>query len=426
MSCAILTLAVLSLGVLQSSVIAQTGDDVAIARAIERLGSSSFAERSKASRELDEIGLPAFVPLAKAAMSEDSEIRTRARAILERHAAIENKHLSDGALAAAEQAAKGNSSPAAREMVTRVRDIVRRRSIALLKTLGLELTTEGNAPPTAARAGLLWTGRNKDLAMLQQFDSLTDIGLASTKLDHETLDAIVKIQGVRTLVITQPRVATRLERLNQMKSLEYLSLAGAAVKDSAIRELPVLPRLKTLGLDRTLIGDDALDAVAKQPALETLWLDGTQVTSAGLKKLTPLASLKTLRMEEVMQVPGEGLEVLATLPLLEHVRLKGTKLSVDDVERLAKIPNLIELGLDHTNVGDDHLEKLPPALNLRTLWLSKSAVTDVGLVHLHKMESLQKIYLHATSVTSQGVDELKRALPRCHVYAATETSQTPR
>lgn len=404
----------------------QASEGDAISSAVERLGSDSYAERAAASRELSQIGMPAFVPLAKAAMSDDSEIRSRARAILERHAAIDNKQLSDGALAAVEAAAKDNQSPAAREVVAKVREIVRHRSITLLRSLGMEFMAEGNKPPTGIRIGDSWTGKNKDLAMLLQFDSLTDVSLASAKLNYEALDVIAKIPGVKTLVITKPRAAAHLERLADMKSLEYLSLAGAAVPDSVVRQLPVLPRLKTLGLDRTQIGDDALDAVAQQTSLETLWLDGTRVTGAGLKKLAPLTSLKVLRMEEAMQVSGEGLDALAMLPSLEHVRLKGTKLSVADMARLAKIPNLNELGLDHTNVGDDHLEQLLPAHNLRVLWLSKSAVTDVGLVHLHKLGSLQRVFLHATSVTSQGVDDLRRALPNCQIHAATETSQTPR
>ncbi len=51
---------------------------------IEQLGSGSFAEREKATKELADIGVPALEALRKAAKSEDAEVRKRVEDILPR------------------------------------------------------------------------------------------------------------------------------------------------------------------------------------------------------------------------------------------------------------------------------------------------------------------------------------------------------
>ncbi|HEY7327434.1 MAG TPA: hypothetical protein VH592_07340 [Gemmataceae bacterium] len=60
----------------------ETASKEKIDKLIEQLGSGSFAEREKASKDLAAIGMPALEALRKAAKSEDAEIRKRAEDIL--------------------------------------------------------------------------------------------------------------------------------------------------------------------------------------------------------------------------------------------------------------------------------------------------------------------------------------------------------
>jgi RNA polymerase sigma factor (sigma-70 family) len=55
-----------------------------IAGLIERLGSDSFAEREKATKDLEEVGIAALAALRKAAKSEDPERRKRANELLKK------------------------------------------------------------------------------------------------------------------------------------------------------------------------------------------------------------------------------------------------------------------------------------------------------------------------------------------------------
>src|SRR5262249_17870915 len=64
-------------------------DDKAIAALVKKLGSGRFAEREKAQKELDKIGVPALEALRKAAQSTDPETARRAGELVakfEKHA----------------------------------------------------------------------------------------------------------------------------------------------------------------------------------------------------------------------------------------------------------------------------------------------------------------------------------------------------
>ncbi|GEM_PF-1880298 len=64
--------------------VGETPNQKRIDKLIEQLGSSNFAEREKASRELAAIGVPALDALRQATKSEDAEVRKRAEEILPR------------------------------------------------------------------------------------------------------------------------------------------------------------------------------------------------------------------------------------------------------------------------------------------------------------------------------------------------------
>jgi hypothetical protein len=61
---------------------AKSADPARIAKLIEQLGSAKFSEREAASKELEEIGVPALEALQKAAKSSDLETRKRAQKLI--------------------------------------------------------------------------------------------------------------------------------------------------------------------------------------------------------------------------------------------------------------------------------------------------------------------------------------------------------
>jgi RNA polymerase sigma factor (sigma-70 family) len=67
-----------------SGVPAATKDDAKIAALIEQLGSDQFAQREKATKELEKLGLAALDALRKAATSDDLERRKRATELLKK------------------------------------------------------------------------------------------------------------------------------------------------------------------------------------------------------------------------------------------------------------------------------------------------------------------------------------------------------
>jgi hypothetical protein len=62
----------------------ENADKEKIAKLIDQLGSSIFAERQKATKEIAAIGAPALEALRKAAQSEDAEVRKRANELVQK------------------------------------------------------------------------------------------------------------------------------------------------------------------------------------------------------------------------------------------------------------------------------------------------------------------------------------------------------
>jgi hypothetical protein len=121
----------------------------------------------------------------------------------------------------------------------------------------------------------------------------------------------------------------------------------------------------------------------------------------------------------------------AALHRVVAVRLKGTKVSDDDLRALARLPALENLdlsdtavsgaglahhkglmgvrvmGLRNTRVGDAGLEHLKGMTRMWDLALGGTRVTDAGLAHLAGMAGLRRLDLAHTEATPGGVQALR-------------------
>ncbi len=75
------------------------------------------------------------------------------------------------------------------------------------------------------------------------------------------------------------------------------------------------------------------------------------------------------------------------------------------------------LTLPKSPVTDRGLYYISNLVNLHTLDLGGTAITDEGLDFLKQLRGLRNLYLDGTNVTEVGINELIRALPRCHVIS---------
>jgi len=124
-------------------------------------------------------------------------------------------------------------------------------------------------------------------------------------------------------------------------------------------------------------------SLAKLSRLKYLYLGSTQVSD-----LTSLMQLKNLKELYLANTPVSDLTPLAGLTSLEYLLLDNTKVS--DLTPLAGLTCLDYLSLDGTQVSD--------------------------LTPLAGLTSLKSLGLRNTQVTQEQIDELQKALPKCHFY----------
>src|SRR5690606_26209525 len=83
-----------------------------------------------------------------------------------------------------------------------------------------------------------------------------------------------------------------LEQLPELPLLARLELDRTPVDDGCTAALARFPRLQSLSLADTAIGDGALAVMPSLPKLHSLDLSGTQVTEEGLRSLPHLSSIR--------------------------------------------------------------------------------------------------------------------------------------
>lgn len=390
-----------------------------------RLGSREFVVRQEATRLLEEAGPAAIPALSHAIQTGDGEARSRAIGVLTRHA-FGSEHawraLARAALVELCSSANPQAARAAREATRDVeRQIVALASAELTEFGAHVMPQRPNNTETArdnvinVQIGQGWRGGDSRLSLLVDLGGVPWLSLENAPVSDAGLVHVGKLAKLERLYLGSSRVrGNGFRELASLSQLKYLSLKQLPIDDAKLATLPELPALQDLGLDYTRITNDGLAHLSRYPQLGRLWLDHTQVTDEGLAHLAKLSNLKTLFLPGT-NTAGPGLAELRHLSGLTYLSLKEVKLQPKSAKYIAQLEQLETLGLDHTNVTDDQLAELAPLQNLRILWLSKTDVSDQGLKHLHELKNLQVVYLHGSQVSSEGADELRRALPQCHV-----------
>ena len=394
-------------------------------KAATRLGSREFVVRQEATRLLEDAGPAAIPALSHAVETGDGESRSRAIGVLMRHAFGSEFAWRALARAALVELCDSGNPQAAREAREAALDI-ERRIVALasaeLTEFGAHVMPQRGDDPNnpqdneiKVQLGQGWRGGDQRLSLLVDLGSVPWLSLENAPVSDAGLVHVGKLHKLERLYLGSSRVGgSGLKHLDSLSQLRYLSLKQLPIDDAKLATLPELPALQDLGLDYTRITNDGLVHLARYPQLSRLWLDHTPVTDAGLVHLAKLPNLKTLFLPGT-NTAGPGLAELRHLSGLMYLSLKEVKLQPESAKYIAQLEQLETLGLDHTNVTDDQLVDLASLTNLRILWLSKTDITDQGLRHLHELKNLQVIYLHGSQVSSEGADELRRALPQCHV-----------
>ena len=121
-------------------------------------------------------------------------------------------------------------------------------------------------------------------------------------------------------------------------SVEYVSLGGPEITDTAIANLSPLRDLRRLSLESTQVSDAGLVHLKAMPQLQELYIGHSPITDVGMGHLKGLR-LRKLHLNGT-QVSDVGLEHLKRMTSLRVLSLHGTKFTDEAMRNLGEaLPN---------------------------------------------------------------------------------------
>jgi Leucine-rich repeat (LRR) protein len=212
---------------------------------------------------------------------------------------------------------------------------------------------------------------DRGLIELKAASNLTEINLYYAELVSDQGIAVVKsLPHLKRLNLRGTKMTdSTLQLLNHLTGLESLDIGFAQVTDSGIAQL-ALPKLKEFSIGGNKLTDAGLQALRQMPMLTLLDLSGAQRTDSGLWSVSLTES---------------GLDAIATLKDLRHLRLNGEGISTRGLEKLRTLSKLERLDLQGCpRVKDDILPLLESFPALRVVDVTASAMSEKSVAELRK------------------------------------------
>ena len=225
---------------------------------------------------------------------------------------------------------------------------------------------------------------------LKNLPNITDLDLRFAEyVTDEGIAAIKSWKKLKRLVLHGTKASdTALEHISGITTLETLDAGSIMLTDVGLERLTALPNLKQLTIGGNELGDAGLQALRQMPGLTHLDLSGRQGTDSnvwaismsdvGLEAVLTLANLRELRFGctsigigvegarfgtvSAMSVTPRWLEKMKSLRHLESLTLQGCD-RIDDqaVTILAALPALETVDLKGTAVTEQGLAALRAA-----------------------------------------------------------------
>jgi len=247
---------------------------------------------------------------------------------------------------------------------------------------------------------------DSDLGDLARLPSLSRLDLSLTRITDHGLQQLKNAPHITDLSLRYAELITDagLVAVKGWKHLQRLNLRGTKVTDSTLQHLSGAASLEALDIGFVQVTDVGLDALTSLPNLKELAIGGNKLTDVGLQPLRQMPGLIDLDLSGAQRTDSglwsisltePGLDTVATLKNLRHLRLNGTGVGARGLEKLTSLVHLERLDLQGcTRIGDDAAPVLAafPALRL--------------------------VDLTGTAVTEKGIAALRRARPECKFFAS--------
>ncbi len=150
-------------------------------------------------------------------------------------------------------------------------------------------------------------------------------------------------------------------------------------------------------------------------ALETLICDAGIVTDRGVERIAKISKLQHLRLR-FSPVSDAGMRSIAKCQSLWFLNLPHAKCTADGVADLAALPELRSLRLGSPALGPDAAAAIAKITSLRSVHLINVPIDDVGLKQIAGLPELESLYLDGSAVSDAGWEWLFDNHADLHVH----------
>ncbi len=227
--------------------------------------------------------------------------------------------------------------------------------------------------------------------------------------------AEVPIQAIEKPVITT---------LSESEAVKHiLAIRGQVIVDHESPKRPVIAvdLSSSTRLPNTVpIRKKDIEILASLPKLNKLDLRGSRLRKSQIEDdfLPPLlwnTELTGLRLAE-NRITNAGLPVVSRLIKLEHLDLSDTRVTGDGIPLLASLLKLKTLSLEMVDVRDEHLAHFRGFAHLERLDLAYTQVKGPGLAELMKLPRLQSLRLAGTQIDDDSAAFIRRVRQIDEIY----------
>jgi len=207
-----------------------------------------------------------------------------------------------------------------------------------------------------------------------------------------------------------------LAAIERMPNVRCLDLTKCEyIGDEGVKHLLKF-NLLVLDLSRTNVTDAVLVILRPMKSLTSLsFADDSAITDRAMKELQYFPTLSRINLDQ-SSVDAKGLADIAKCKSLKYLELMHLHVS-NGLAPLQALPALEDLDLSATDINDDDLKELIPIGSLRKLAIKSTGISPRGLEILKHMKQLKQIsLLDALRLNKVQIDDLKRALPNCHIH----------
>lgn len=237
---------------------------------------------------------------------------------------------------------------------------------------------------------------DSDMADLSRMPDLARLDLSLTRITDRGLMQLKSATNLTDVNLYYAELITDqgLAVVKDWKRLRHLDLRGTKATDSTLQFLSGCPLLESLDISFAQVTDIGLNNLTSLTNLKELAIGGNKLTDNGLLALRQMPSLTSLDVSGShredsglwsVSLTEEGLNSIATLGALRHLRLNGTGVTSRGLEKLKGLSRLERLDLqDCRRVTDDALPSLDAMKSLRLVDVTGSGMTEAGVAALRR------------------------------------------